>query len=106
MTDREGFGEVFPLECLKCFHEEEIEVLLCGTCERWTVPMLADTIKFDHGCALTWPVVAYSQLSTFGQSMPVTACCVSWKAAPIAELECTRDRICLACMYTFSQRQR
>ncbi|KAK9798991.1 hypothetical protein WJX73_009807 [Symbiochloris irregularis] len=46
---REGFGEVFPLECLKCFHEEEIEVLLCGTCERWTVSMLADTIKFDHG---------------------------------------------------------
>ena len=46
---REGFNNVFPLETLKCFYEEELETMLCGTCEKWTVAMLADIIKFDHG---------------------------------------------------------
>ena len=46
---REGFNAVFPLEHLKCLYEDEIETMLCGTREQWTVDMLADTIKFDHG---------------------------------------------------------
>ena len=46
---REGFNNVFPLETLKCFYEEELETMLCGTCEHWTVDMLADIIKFEHG---------------------------------------------------------
>ena len=48
---REGFNNVFPLETLSIFYEEELETLLCGTCEHWDVDMLADIIKFDHGCA-------------------------------------------------------
>lgn len=46
---REGFNAVFPLEHLKCLYEDEIETMLCGMREQWTVDMLADTIKFDHG---------------------------------------------------------
>lgn len=42
---------MFPLETLTCFYDEELETLLCGTCESWTVEMLADIIKFDHGWA-------------------------------------------------------
>ena len=49
--NREGFNEVFPLESLGCFFEDEVEAMLCGTGESWTADMLADTIKFDHGCA-------------------------------------------------------
>ena len=49
LTCREGFNAVFPLEHLKCLYEDEIETMLCGTREQWTVDMLADTIKFDHG---------------------------------------------------------
>lgn len=49
MICREGFNAVFPLEHLKCLYEDEIETMLCGTREQWTVDMLADTIKFDHG---------------------------------------------------------
>ena len=32
--------------------EDELEAMLCGTGERWTVHKLAETIKCDHGCAL------------------------------------------------------
>lgn len=52
MIHRDGFNTVFPLEHLKCLYEDEIETMLCGTREHWTVDMLADTIKFDHGYAL------------------------------------------------------
>lgn len=46
---REGFNEVFDLHLLDCFYEEEIETLLCGAGEKWSVAQLADSIKFDHG---------------------------------------------------------
>jgi hypothetical protein len=51
---REGFGEVFALGALGCFAEDELEAMLCGTGERWTVDKLAETIKCDHGCARGW----------------------------------------------------
>lgn len=46
---RSGFCEIFPLDCLRCFYEDEIEAMLCGTGESWTVEQLQDSIKFDHG---------------------------------------------------------
>jgi E3 ubiquitin-protein ligase TRIP12 len=51
---REGFNEVFALEALNCFYEDELEAMLCGVGEKWTVEKLAETIKCDHGCALTF----------------------------------------------------
>jgi len=54
---REGFNEVFPLDTLACFYEDEIETLLCGSGERWSVQGLADSIKFDHGYMPSSPVV-------------------------------------------------
>lgn len=32
-----------------CFHEDEIEAMLCGQGETWTVELLAEALKFDHG---------------------------------------------------------
>eukprot|EP00891_Asterochloris_glomerata_P005589 jgi/Astpho2/5589/e_gw1.00079.2.1_t len=46
---RDGFNEVFSLSVLACFFEDEIEAMLCGAGESWTVEALAETIKFDHG---------------------------------------------------------
>ena len=43
---------MFPLASLACFHEDEIESILCGASEPWSVDTLAEIIKFDHGCAL------------------------------------------------------
>ena len=50
---REGFNDVFPLETLSCFYEDEIETMLCGSGEKWTVQSLADGIKFDHGYSIS-----------------------------------------------------
>jgi hypothetical protein len=49
---RSGFAEVFALGALQCFHEDELEAMLCGVGEKWSVDKLAETIKCDHGCAL------------------------------------------------------
>jgi len=46
---RSGFQEVFPLRHLSAFYEDEIEAMLCGTGEKWTVEQLGGCIKFDHG---------------------------------------------------------
>jgi E3 ubiquitin-protein ligase TRIP12 len=46
---REGFTSVFPLEALQPFYEDEVEAMLCGTGEEWTVTGLEGVIKFDHG---------------------------------------------------------
>lgn len=54
---REGFNEVFPLSTLECFYEDEVETLLCGSGEHWTVHSLADSIKFDHGYTGSSPVI-------------------------------------------------
>lgn len=48
-TCRGGFEEVLPLHTLKCFHEDEIEAMLCGQGEEWTVDLLTEALKFDHG---------------------------------------------------------
>lgn len=46
---REGFNDVFPLETLEAFHEDELEAMLCGVGEKWSVEKLAESIKCDHG---------------------------------------------------------
>eukprot|EP00798_Chlamydomonas_sp_ICE-L_P007521 gene7521-668_t len=56
---REGFNEVFPLQSLECFYEDELEALLCGAGEMWTIASLADSIKFDHGYNSSSPAVKY-----------------------------------------------
>ncbi|KAL0023887.1 hypothetical protein WJX79_004926 [Trebouxia sp. C0005] len=56
---RTGFNEVFPLDALKCFFEDEIEAMMCGTGEKWTVEALTDTIKFDHGYTASSTAVGY-----------------------------------------------
>jgi E3 ubiquitin-protein ligase TRIP12 len=49
MECREGFNDVFPMESLESFHEDELEAMLCGVGEKWTVEKLAESIKCDHG---------------------------------------------------------
>lgn len=56
---RAGFNEVFPLDTLKCFFEDEIEAMMCGTGEKWSVEALTDTIKFDHGYTATSTAIGY-----------------------------------------------
>mmetsp|Transcript_35991 Transcript_35991/g.113876 ORF Transcript_35991/g.113876 Transcript_35991/m.113876 type:complete len:398 (+) Transcript_35991:3-1196(+) len=46
---RAGFNQVFPLTSLRMFTEDEIEGMLCGCAEKWTVEGLTECIKFDHG---------------------------------------------------------
>lgn len=59
LSCRAGFNEVFPLDALKCFFEDEIEAMMCGTGEKWTVEALTETIKFDHGYTASSTAVAY-----------------------------------------------
>lgn len=62
---REGFQEVFPLSALELFTEDEIETLLCGSGERWTVAALTESIKFDHGyTAMSAPVRYFLEILT------------------------------------------
>eukprot|EP00898_Chlorokybus_atmophyticus_P003350 jgi/Chlat1/4015/Chrsp26S04084 len=44
-----GFNQVFALKSLQVFSAEELEAILCGSGEQWTVESLAENIKFDHG---------------------------------------------------------
>lgn len=46
---KSGFNEVFPLEDLQIFTENELERLLCGEGDTWDFSELLDHIKFDHG---------------------------------------------------------
>ncbi len=41
------------MSALEVFREDELEVLLCGSGERWTPSALADGMKFDHGYTST-----------------------------------------------------
>ena len=44
---------------LACFFEDEIEAMLCGAGESWTVEALAETIKFDHGYTAQSTAISY-----------------------------------------------
>jgi E3 ubiquitin-protein ligase TRIP12 len=54
---RTGFDEVFPLSALRLFSEAELDTMLCGCGETWSVDMLTDAIKFDHGYTASSPPV-------------------------------------------------
>lgn len=54
---RAGFEEIFPLSALKPFYIDEIEAMVCGTGESWTIDGLSSVIKFDHGYTASHPVV-------------------------------------------------
>ena len=45
---------MLPLENLKCFYEDELEAMLCGQGEKWTVEKLTEALKFDHGCVFSF----------------------------------------------------
>lgn len=63
MPCRSGFNDVFPLTTLAAFHEDELEAMLCGMGESWTVEMLSDTIKFDHGWG-PWPACSWARAAS------------------------------------------
>lgn len=47
---KEGFDAVFPSAHLQVFYPEEMEYLLCGSGQKqWTVKMLSDCCRTDHG---------------------------------------------------------
>ncbi|CAI0471554.1 unnamed protein product [Linum tenue] len=54
---KSGFNQVFPIEHLKIFTEEELERLVCGERDFWSFNELFDHIKFDHGYTASSPPV-------------------------------------------------
>ncbi|CAN6332780.1 unnamed protein product [Urochloa humidicola] len=54
---KSGFNEVFPLNKLQVFSEDELERLLCGEQDTWDFGKLVDHIKFDHGYTSSSPPV-------------------------------------------------
>lgn len=54
---KSGFNQVFPINHLKIFNEEELEKLLCGECELWSSNELLDHVKFDHGYTASSPPI-------------------------------------------------
>ncbi|KAK8457623.1 hypothetical protein SEVIR_3G218600v4 [Setaria viridis] len=54
---KSGFNEVFPLNKLEVFSEDELERLLCGEQDTWDFGKLVDHIKFDHGYTSSSPPV-------------------------------------------------
>jgi len=44
-----GFSDVFPIEALRAFSGEELDVLFNGTRERWERDVVVEHLKFDHG---------------------------------------------------------
>ncbi|XP_071690585.1 E3 ubiquitin-protein ligase UPL4 [Rutidosis leptorrhynchoides] len=56
---RSGFNQVFPIDCLQIFTDEELERLLCGESETWNSNQLLDLIKFDHGYTASSPPILH-----------------------------------------------
>ncbi|MED6170603.1 E3 ubiquitin-protein ligase upl4 [Stylosanthes scabra] len=54
---KSGFNQVFSIENLKIFNEEELERILCGEHDSWAINELADHIKFDHGYTASSPPI-------------------------------------------------
>mmetsp|Transcript_10582 Transcript_10582/g.21865 ORF Transcript_10582/g.21865 Transcript_10582/m.21865 type:complete len:533 (-) Transcript_10582:2011-3609(-) len=54
---KEGFEGVFPLKTLAIFKMDEIDTLICGQTEKWTVEMLSECLKFDHGYTASSPYI-------------------------------------------------
>ncbi|ANM70342.1 ubiquitin-protein ligase 4 [Arabidopsis thaliana] len=56
---RSGFNQVFSIEHLRIFNEEELETMLCGECDLFSMNEVLDHIKFDHGYTSSSPPVEY-----------------------------------------------
>ncbi|KAJ9559067.1 hypothetical protein OSB04_013681 [Centaurea solstitialis] len=56
---RSGFNQVFQMNHLRIFTDEELERLLCGESEAWNSNQLSDLIKFDHGYTATSPPIVH-----------------------------------------------
>ncbi|KAJ1387674.1 HECT, E3 ligase catalytic domain [Sesbania bispinosa] len=54
---KSGFNQVFPIDHLQIFNEEELERILCGEHDSWAIIELADHIKFDHGYTASSPPI-------------------------------------------------
>ncbi|KAG4383684.1 hypothetical protein GLYMA_13G136900v4 [Glycine max] len=54
---KSGFNQVFSIDHLRIFNEEELERMLCGECDSWAVNELGDHIKFDHGYTASSPPI-------------------------------------------------
>ncbi|KAJ7977013.1 E3 ubiquitin-protein ligase UPL4 [Quillaja saponaria] len=54
---KSGFNQVFPIEHLQIFDEEDLEHLLCGQRVPWGFNELVDHIKFDHGYTASSPPI-------------------------------------------------
>ncbi|KAL9426451.1 hypothetical protein AB3S75_033269 [Citrus x aurantiifolia] len=54
---KSGFCQVFPIEHLKIFTEEELERLFCGERDFLAFNDLLDHIKFDHGYTASSPPI-------------------------------------------------
>lgn len=67
-------NDVFPTANLNCFFEDELEHMICGMGEVWTVEMLTDCIKFDHGCASKLQAAIDPLSSLSAESVLKTVC--------------------------------
>ncbi|CAJ1968460.1 unnamed protein product [Sphenostylis stenocarpa] len=54
---KSGFNQVFSIEHLRIFNEEELERMLCGENDSWAINELGDNIKFDHGYTASSPPI-------------------------------------------------
>ncbi|KAL0709011.1 hypothetical protein Bca4012_015989 [Brassica carinata] len=54
---RSGFNQVFPIEHLEIFNEDELETLLCGERDLFNMNEVLDHVKFDHGYTSSSPPV-------------------------------------------------
>ncbi|KAI3696775.1 hypothetical protein L6452_29309 [Arctium lappa] len=54
-----GFNQVFQINHLQIFTNEELERLLCGEREAWDSNQLPDLIKFDHGYTASSPPIVH-----------------------------------------------
>ncbi|KAG7964552.1 hypothetical protein I3843_09G176100 [Carya illinoinensis] len=71
---KSGFNQVFPMEHLQIFTEDELEHLLCGEHDSLVFNELLDHVKFDHGyTASSLPIVnrrAFLQFVTGAPRLP------------------------------------
>ncbi|XP_068492521.1 E3 ubiquitin-protein ligase UPL4-like [Phaseolus vulgaris] len=52
-----GFNQVFSIEHIRIFNEEELESMFCGESDSWTMNNLEDYIMFDHGYTASSPPI-------------------------------------------------
>ncbi|PWA53720.1 ubiquitin-protein ligase 4 [Artemisia annua] len=56
---KSGFNQVFPIDHLQIFTDEELERLLCGESETWNPNQLLELVKFDHGYTSSSPPILH-----------------------------------------------